>query len=45
MEVANNLKNESMDKFPLNYDCMFALFKRLGIDECMSLAEGECLFY
>lgn len=45
MEGKNIVKNKevtsSSSKFPLNYDCMYELFKRLdGIDACMNLAES-----
>ncbi len=39
--VENEVSTSSSQKFPLNYDCMYELFKRLdGIDECMNLAES-----
>lgn len=27
-------------RFPLNFDCVYEIFHRLGIDECMNLAEA-----
>lgn len=41
MEAKNLLDNGSTAlSFPLNYDCMFALFQRLRMEECMNLAEA-----
>lgn len=42
MAAVQLLKTESTTPatFPLNYDCVFEVFLRLGLDECMSLAEA-----
>ncbi|XP_037051353.1 uncharacterized protein LOC119085675 [Bradysia coprophila] len=37
MEVENNSTAET---FPLNYDCSYELFKHVGFEECINLAEA-----
>ena len=35
-----NVSDSAVEMFPLNYDCAYELFKRVGFGECMNLAEA-----
>lgn len=41
MEFKNNFVEETaVPLFPLNFDCMYDIFRWLGIEDCMNLAEA-----
>lgn len=37
---AKNMSESGSPMFPLNFDCLHEIFQRLGVDECMNLAEA-----